>query len=675
MTVMDSIYHSNLSRGGAQLVPHLDVSDMLVAGDQTAAAANAAVVQSVIASQVADGVYRPIAIKRPGTYYFAQVQLYDHTYLYIAAGVEIKKPDNTVPVMFINEGALRATPAGNIDIKIWGEGKINGNYPNQTGLPRPIAGTITVNSFLYGIQGEISLINVTDAEVAVRYPYQCAGFFVQFIGTKGHFHDMEPDTGLDFLHINGPTQDVTIERCRGFSTDDFIALNAWDWHQSAPLTGTIQDVSIRDCAYFGSNGVGAYARTGMFVKFLSGTRASGSGANGLAAIQNVRVDGFRYDPTVGTAPSNEPCFGIIGDYDQVNGAEYSGTGLVENVTIKGGAAVATSYLGPFFQLSKTAGSGADADGQVSINVRRFTVESVFVDCSKGQQNCYNPIGFQMQYRTCTLNDVVFRDMDWTPAPLNSNQGFITLATKDMIDSFEVDGVTINENTGATGATSVVLVDTYDGTNPCLVDDFTIDRVKTSAGYAMKGAWFTLAGQVNTFRSRGNHINGAGDSSAYGSGLYCNGANAFIKRGVISDGVFNNVLIGVNIDACNSTGINMHYENCDLRNMSHPVFVNGSYNARVTYRGGNIDTSTNLVNSSGTLTVGYYGTTSSGGGATTINRSAGTVRVLKTDQIVLPAAAPINPAINDEVLFAGTPTGATGTGAGNYQYGTNWKKQN
>jgi hypothetical protein len=676
MTVMDSIYHANLSRGGAILVPALDISDLLVAGDQAQAANNAAVFQAVIASMVADGAYRPIAVQKAGSYYLQQVKCFDHTHIVIGDDVEFVKPDDYPPCMFINEGALNSPPTSNSDIKFTGGGRINGNKLNQPGLTRAKTGAITVNTFLYGIQGEISMINVTDLEVAIRFPYECRGFFTQFVGTNGHFHGMRPETGLDFLHINGPTNHVVIEDCKGYSSDDFIALNAWDWHQSAPTTGVIQDVSIRDCAYYGSTGLADYSRTGMMTKFLSGTRTTGDGANGLAAIRNVRIEGFRYDPTVGTAHAAEPAFGIIGDYDQVNGSEYSGVGLVEDVTIKGGEAIASSYLAPFWQISKTAGSGADADGQVSINVRRFTVQDTFVDCSKGEANCFCPVSVAMPFSTCTMNDVIFRDMDWTPAPLDSDQGFVTLANKDLIDSFEVDGLTINANPSATAATSVVLVDKYDATNPCIVDDFTIDRIKTSAGYLMKGAWLRFNGGVNNFRSRGVSINGAGDSSVYGSGIYFNSSVAFCKRGVISQAKFNGVLVGVNIDAVSAVGVTMQYDDCNILNMAHPVFVNGTYTAKVTYRGGNVDTPTNLANSAGNLTLAYEGTTSSGAGATVLTRSAGTLRLLKCDQIVIPAAAPLNPSNNDVVNFGGTPAGATGTGAGMYMRTTTaWKKLN
>jgi len=681
-SLTDNFYKANLSRGIAgTLAASVDISDLLVAGDQTQAAANAASLQAIIAAMVADGNYRPITIKRAGSYYFNQVKLYDNIHFDIGVNVSIVKPDNYQPSMFINEGALNGTPTANKNIKITGRGTIDGNVANQSGQTQAIAGAITANTFLYGIQGEIAMINVDGLEVSVRNPKNCRGFFVQFQGSNGHFHDMRPDTTTDFIHINGPTNHVVINDCKGFSSADFIGLNAWDWHRNGPTTGTINDITVKDCEYNGSNGTGAYAHTGMFVKFLSGTRTTGAGANGLAAIQNVRIDGFKCDPTIGTAVANSPTFGMIGDWDQAQGSEYSGVGLVENVTIKSGQCTVPSYLGPFFLLAKTA-SPSDADGQCSVNVRRFTVESVFVDCSKGQQNSYNPIGFMMKYNTCTLNDVVFRDMDWTPAPLNSDQGFITLANKTLIDSFEVDGLTINENTGATAATAVVLVDRYDGVNPCIVDDFTCDRIKTSAGYLLRGAWLKVNAGINNFRSRGNHINGAGNSSVYGSGIYVNTSVAFIKRGVISEAVFNGVLIGVNIDSVSATGVNMHYENCNLINMSHPVFVNGAFNARVTYRGGNIDTSTNLVNSQGTLTVSYDGTTSSGTGAAALTRSAGTVRVLKADQIAFAAAAPMNPANNDVVLFSATPPASpnatTGTGAGTYIYsgsGSNWIKQN
>ncbi len=51
----------------------------------------------------------------------------------------------------------------------------------------------------------------------------------------------------DGIHVNGPASHGILRRLRGKCDDDFIALNAWDWHSSAVTYGPITDILAEDC--------------------------------------------------------------------------------------------------------------------------------------------------------------------------------------------------------------------------------------------------------------------------------------------------------------------------------------------------------------------------------------------------------------------------------------------
>lgn len=51
---------------------------------------------------------------------------------------------------------------------------------------------------------------------------------------------------MDGVHVNGPSGWGLIQRMKGKTGDDFVALNAWDWDQSAISYGEIHHILIQD---------------------------------------------------------------------------------------------------------------------------------------------------------------------------------------------------------------------------------------------------------------------------------------------------------------------------------------------------------------------------------------------------------------------------------------------
>lgn len=644
-----------------------DVSLALTANSTGSAAANTTAIQNaIIAAQSSQKSI--VAITLPGVYYINQVVMYSYTSLYIGAGVTIRKPASYAPSMFINYGALQATPSTDTDISFYGPGTIDGNSANQTGLTGGGTGILT------GVQGEIAMIGVNNFTCEVRYPYNCNGFFVQWIGQNARFANMIPNLNRDFIHINGPSSHIEIVNCSGYSNDDFIALNAWDWRRSGPTVGDIDDVRIRDCAYYGATGLNGVTRTGNFVKFLPGTRPSGYGA-GTGNVRNISVDGFAVKWNLNGITPASVAFSVLADYDQIQGSEFSGVGTVENVTVSNGYCTIPNTSCGMLGITKTSSvAPASADGQNTLTVKNMVWKDVHADCSVGSSNGGDPVLIGMAYQSCYLMGLKFEDCQWTPGVSSSNQKFINFANKTPADAVTIDGLTINSNT-ATGPTAAILVNQYSAGNAAVINDLTVDRIKTAPGYQIPSAWLLVNGVVNNLRSRGNYIVGPNGGSD-GQGIVLGASTAQIVYGKISDSYFNGVKEGLQINTAVSAGVaaTLVFDNCQIVNQVHPVFVNGAYSADITYVGGAINTGTNLARvASGAATLSYSDGQATGAGSSTVTLvSSGTIRLRKTDRIAISPTLVLSPQNNDIVNFSGTPsyTGVnviSGTGAGLYAY--------
>lgn len=651
-------------------IPFIDVSYRLVANSSAAAAANAAIIQAaIIAAQ--SSVPNTVAITVPGVYYLNQVVMYSYTNLYIGAGVTIRKPANTTAPMFMNYGATQVTPTTDTDIGFYGSGTIDGNASNQVGLTA-VAGAAT-NTFLYGIQGELAMIGVNNFTCEVRYPYNCNGFFVQWIGQNGRFANMLPNTARDFIHINGPSNHIAVENCSGYSSDAFIALNAYDWHRSGPTVGDITDVRITKCAYYGSNGLSGANRTSGMAVFLPGTRTTGYG-QGTGNVKNVTVDGFNVDMTRGSVTPASDAFFLQQTLDTLQGSEYSGVGSISNVVIRNGyATVPNSNC----SLVNLISSGLTADGQCTTTLRDVWFENVHADATVGTTGT-NMVKANSIYNYWYVENLGFRNCQWTPVSGSGAQQFLNWATKTPADSIVIDGLVINSNT-ATSTLPAVLVNQYSAGNNAVINDLTMDRIKTAPGYQHASPWLYVAGTVTNFRSRGNYIVGSG-AGPDTQGIWLNSTTAQLVNGVVSDGYFNGVKELVMVSSAVAAAINLIINNCTLNNVTHPVYLNAGVTADVSFRGCSINTGANIArlgSASGTLKVSFVDTQSSGTGASIITAAAaGAIQVRNSDRIQLPAGLtatnPPTPQNNDVVNFSATPsyTGSnvvSGTGAGLYMY--------
>lgn len=653
----------------------LDISNQLVANSAGSAAANAAAIAAALAAASASAAgLVVVAINVPGIYYIQQVSVPSNVTLSVGAGVTLRKDANYLLSMFINSGALAGTPARNSNIAIIGEGTIDGNSSTQSGLTKAVA-SITTGTFLYGIQGEVAMIGVDNFTYSLRNLYNCNGFGIQFTGTNAYIAGVQANTCRDFIHIGGPSTHIIIERCTGFSSDDFIALNAWDWKRSCPTVGDITDVTIRDVAYYGSNNVdGVSNRNGNFIKFLCGTRATGNGA-GTGNLRNVRVSGFRVDTALGSVTTRTDIFGFPADYDQVD-LEYAGTGAISDVLIEGGTVALYSTNGAQFAKS-TAGS--PADGQTSTTIKNVEFRNVHFDASGSSVTATKAIYLGSAYTTYLVSGLKVTDCDWTPGTVAAQQIFLQVASKSGLQDATIDGLTIGAANGA-NYTPVVLLSQYSGGNPSNTKALHLSRIRTAAGVLMIVPWLTFGGGTADFISaRALSIIGSGAGNDQ-QGVHFFSSTSAVGLMVFEDCNFDAVKVGMYVDVAPSAAIAARFLNCRFNAVVHPIFVNAAATVDLSFVGCSINSGNNLAriaNAAAVVVMSFLDTISSGVGAAIITAAAAAnIRIRNSDRIQLPAAVlatnPPTPQNNDVVNFAATPsyTGSvviSGTGAGLYVY--------
>ena len=76
----------------------------------------------------------------------------------------------------------------------------------------------------------------------------------------------------DGIHVNGPASHGMIRNIRGVTGDDFVALNAWDWRNTAPAFGPIHHVLVE--AIHGNPRLGGTDE----IRLLPGTKTFADGA-------------------------------------------------------------------------------------------------------------------------------------------------------------------------------------------------------------------------------------------------------------------------------------------------------------------------------------------------------------------------------------------------------------
>lgn len=608
-----------------------------------------------------------VTVSVPGTYFINDhILMMSNVTLRMAAGVIIKKVASaTNNVCLLRNANLSTTrPYGDSNMVIEG-GIWDGNYSNNSStLAGADTTSATVNTLQYGMQGELAFIGVTNVTVRNVVIQNCNGFGIQLTGDNLTVSDITFSTARDGIHVNGPTRGLRIRNIYGNTDDDFIALNAWDWHRSGPSVGDIENVAIENCTYLGTSGIrGTYGRG---LKLLPGTRATGAG-QGTGNIRNVAVRNLSILDSNGVA--------IMSDFDQVNGAEYSGTGTVENVTIDtcNWRAIAADDA---FSIYKDA-NGSPADGQTNLKVRNVELRNIKVDCAtNGNSNAFN---IRYAYTGLTVNGLTFRDILWTPKTTNGGGQMLNVQSKSPLDAIEVDGVTVYGNSVNN---PVVLVNTYDGTNASEVKQLGLQRVQTANGVTIDGPILTLNGILDALYSRDWQITftgGSGDNH----GIMFGNSLALLKNAVLSNLNLTNPkeLFRVGNGATGSLICKALVRDSTLTGCTHPVFISGSRQADITFRGGNIDTPNNIARvDTSTLTLTLDGTTSTGTGANVITQvSTTTLRVPRADRVSLALnTLTLTPSDGDWVYSSATPsTVVSGTGAGQYIYrgSAGWVKLN
>ncbi|WP_295821527.1 hypothetical protein [uncultured Microbacterium sp.] len=624
------------------------------------ATANVAAINAAIAQVNAAGG-GVVEVPASGVYYIDDhILMRSNITLRLGPGVTIRKADAATGnvCMLRNANPTAGDVLTDANMVIEG-GTWDGNYANnQSTLAQADKTSAAKNSLLYGIQGDLNLIGVRNVTIRNTTIVNCNGFAVHALGTGVTLASIALNTARDGMHISGPSQNVTIRDVTGYTDDDFIALNAWDWHRSSPASGDIQGVIIQRCTYLGTGPRGHSARA---IKFLVGTRTTGAG-QGVGNIRDVVVEGL----TVNGGPG----VGMLSDFDQVDGAEYSGAGTIQDVTFIGGQWASTPTASAFTVYKDS--NGAPADGQTQLTLRNIVFQSVRFDSTAGSSAAL----IDYRFAGLSMQGVTFRDCSWKSAP--SGQSFLNVRSKDPLDGIEIDGLII-ETTQTPN--SVVLINTY-GTNVySRVKSLAMRRLRTALGVTIDGPVLNLNGTVDRLIADAWELTFAGGSGD-------NHGIVFQPGGVLSAGILSRLnllnpktLFAVRSGATGSVICRAAVVDSIINGCVHPVFVSGGKQADITFRGGSILTGSNLARVDGsTLTLTLDGVTSSGSGANVITPvNTPTIRVPRSDRVALPLnTLPLTPQDGDWIYSSGTPSQVvSGSGAGMYVYrgGSGWVKLN
>lgn len=108
-----------------------------------------------------------------------------------------------------------------------------------------VAGSEGGGGALLGVFLFVNARNFTVRRLTVR---RC-DFYGILVAGGDHFviEDIEFDRNkMDGVHVNGPSSYGLIQRMKGKTGDDFVALNAWDWALSAISFGAIHHILVQD---------------------------------------------------------------------------------------------------------------------------------------------------------------------------------------------------------------------------------------------------------------------------------------------------------------------------------------------------------------------------------------------------------------------------------------------
>lgn len=277
-----------------------------------------------------------------------------------------------------------------------------------------------------------------------------------------------------------------------------------------------------------------------------------------------------------------------------------------------------------------------------------------------------------------VQGLVFRDCTWRAAASGNN--FPNVRSKDALGNIEIDGL-ISENTHAPN--TFVLVNSYGTGVYSRVKNLALKRIRTAPGTTVDGSVLGLNGTVDRLVADAWEMTfsgGAGDNH----GVDFAGAGGVLASAAISRLNLTNPKTLISLKSNGATGsviCRATVSDSVITGCTHPVFVAGTRQAEVIFRGGSINTPTNLARVEGsTLTLGLEGTISSGVGANVITTtSTPTLRIPRSDRIALALnTLSLTPQDGDWVYSSATPSAVvSGSGAGIYVYrgGAGWVKLN
>jgi hypothetical protein len=145
-------------------------------------------------------------------------------------------------IVFSQNGPVHMCAGADEDILIEG-----GIWCDQNNEGRGRGGEYDQQGSMPGLMGIFLLHNVRRIAVRNVTFRDCSAFAIQ-IGNATNYliENITFDETADGIHIEGPSEKGIIRHIRGKTTDDVVALNAWDWHNGSITFGAIMDVLVDD---------------------------------------------------------------------------------------------------------------------------------------------------------------------------------------------------------------------------------------------------------------------------------------------------------------------------------------------------------------------------------------------------------------------------------------------
>lgn len=403
-----------------------DVSLLGGASPSATAAANVTAINAALAAHAV------VVISVPGTYLINDHLLIpSYTTLQLGPSVTIKKANAaTNNVCMLRNANLQGSDTA---ITVRG-GTWDGNYTNQSGAVHSDR-----TSALTGVQGDLSFIGVAHLVVENVTLNNVSGFAVQIIGTDFRTDNLVFGTGcqLDGLHINGPSARGVIRNISGYTPDDFIALNAWDWLGSSPSVGDITDIHIDTLRLLPPNGAAAQSSV---VKLLPGTRSATQ-----ANIRRITVRDVKGE-------NHDQAFRFFNDTDPA-GPTPSGTGQISDVTVSDIRLHMTNSASVFWlgndiqdltirdwQIDPTSSWGGGVLQVASYTTQKLVIDGVQMPTGTGIDNFLNVKGTITDLR---LNNIQYIGVNNGSASTGSDGCFLNLNSGGAIGHISVSGLQQN----------------------------------------------------------------------------------------------------------------------------------------------------------------------------------------------------------------------------------------